>query len=128
MNQNQNIRLNCRRCGMVDQALCSTQHEKLFLFLLVAFWLALDLILGSALNYARPSFHLKQWALGDRLFDLGAQWSDLPHWALLTAATLTASALFVRFALGVRAGMWARCHHCGEPRRIRPWDLRRGGI
>ena len=31
MNQNQNIRLNCRRCGTVDQALCSTQHEKLFL-------------------------------------------------------------------------------------------------
>jgi hypothetical protein len=50
----------------------------------------------------------------------------IPQYAITIAAGLTASALFVRFVLGVRAGTWAACQSCGHGRRLRAWHLRAG--
>lgn len=121
------ITLACRKCGQTSQVPVTTSYEKLFPFLLIAFWFAILLLAGSALNAIWPSFHLARWATGSKGLIGASLFSHLPQFIIVVALSMTASAMFVRFVLGVKAGMWAACH-CGSSRRVRVRNLRAGRL
>jgi hypothetical protein len=115
--------LDCRKCPAVTQVPVQIRsaYEYLFLPLMLAFFAAFLLLAGTALNAVWPSFHLGDWVFPGGLGHPLTWFRYLPRFILVVALGLTASALFVRFALAVKAGYWAECPNCQSGRRIRRW-------
>jgi hypothetical protein len=121
------ITLACRKCGQTSRVPVTTSAEKLFPFLMIAFWFAILLLAGSALNALWPSFHLARWATGSKYLVGTGVFTHLPQFVIVVAVSMTASAMFVRFVLGVKAGMRAKCG-CGSSHRVRVRHLRAGRL